>query len=134
LRKVLTAAALLGATLLSCAPQQQTELRPATPGPMLYEPAASVARAPLSPPSGYTSPPDLASPPGLAFPPGLASAPPPLAPYQNSVDGGEMQWRASPRWSAVEGDGCVVVDQEPETAGRFSVKNCPEEDRRTSPD
>ena len=35
------------------------------------------------------------------------------------------KWRASPRWSAVQGDGCVVVDQESSTAGHIDVENCP---------
>jgi hypothetical protein len=35
------------------------------------------------------------------------------------------KWRASPRWSAVQGDGCVVVDQESSAAGQINVETCP---------
>ena len=44
-------------------------------------------------------------------------------------------WRASPRWAAVKGDGCIVVEQNPESkiaaeahARKFRVENCSQED------
>jgi hypothetical protein len=35
------------------------------------------------------------------------------------------KWRASPRWSAVQGDGCVVVDHDSSATGHIDVENCP---------
>ena len=44
-------------------------------------------------------------------------------------------WRASPRWAAVKGEGCIVVEQDPQAkfadqaeAAKFRVENCSKED------
>lgn len=125
MRKVLivTAAMAIGATLLSCtAPQRPIADAPSAP-PMSYEPLAPVARAPLSPPVGYASPPRL------------TNSPTSLAPYGNSPgEGAEPQmaahgvWRASPRWAAVKGEGCIVVGQDQAKATKVAVDNCSKED------
>jgi hypothetical protein len=61
-----------------------------------------------------------------------------LAPYANSAnEGAEPQtaahWRASPRWAAVKGEGCIVVEQDPQAkfaaqAEAAKVENCSKED------
>jgi len=118
-----------------------------------YEPPGSIARAPLSAPpgygsqpgygSGYGSQPGYGSPQGYASEPGYGSgygsqqgygSPPPLgAPsaYGSSQDYGAADtaapggWRASPRWSAVQGDGCIEVEQGGQAAqGGVSVEPC----------
>ena len=128
MRKVLmvTAAMAIGATLLSCtAPQRPIADAPSAP-PMSYEPLAPVARTPLSPPVGYV---------GYASPPRLTNSPTSLAPYGNSLDeGAEPQtaahgvWRASPRWAAVKGEGCIVVGQDQAKATKVTVDNCSKAD------
>ena len=44
-------------------------------------------------------------------------------------------WRASPRWAAVKGDGCIEVDQYPQAksatqaeAAKARIENCSKED------
>ena len=93
---------------------------------MVYDPAVPVVRAPLSPPAGYASP-------------GATNSPGPLAPYGGSPQGAEPQtgardeWRASPRWAAVKGDGCIVVEQDLDAAAqaeaaKMKVENCSKDD------
>lgn len=117
MRRVLlvTATTAVGIALLSCTAQQ--------PSPMVNEHSASIVRAPLSPPVGYASPPPL------------PNSPTSLAPYANSAnEGAEPQtaahWRASPRWAAVKGEGCIVVEQDPQAkfAAQAEVENCSKED------
>jgi hypothetical protein len=69
--------------------------------------SAPIARAPLSPAQGY--------------------APAPEQSYSDPLPqslGPAGEWRASPRWSAVQGNGCIAVDQDPAT-GRLDYENCP---------
>jgi len=62
-----------------------------------------------------------------------------LAPYGGSPQGAEPQmgardeWRASPRWAAVKGDGCIVVEQDLDAAAqaeaaKMKVENCSKDD------
>jgi hypothetical protein len=53
---------------------------------------------------------------------------PPQPPYEDPINEGVRpvgKWRASPRWSAVQGDGCIVVDQPSSAQGNIDVENCP---------
>ena len=99
LRKVLAlaASAAVGTALLSCSETRPPANESAAMGAVSYEHRAPVVRAPLAPPVTYASPPT-----------------------------GPVGWNASPRWSAVRGDGCVEVEQDPE--GKFKVENCLNED------
>ena len=97
---------------------------------MVNQTSEPVVRAPLSPLVGYASPPPL------------TNSPAPLVPYANSHnEGAEPQtsahggWRASPGWTAVKGDGCIVVEQIPQDkfaakseAAKFRVEKCSKED------
>ena len=121
---IVTATTAVGIALLSCTAPQPSAVHSPTTTPVVNEPSASVVRAPLSPPVGYASPPPL------------TNSPTPLAPYANSPnEGAEPQtaphgvWRASPRWAAVKGDGCIVVAQDLEAAAqaeaaKMKVENC----------
>jgi hypothetical protein len=62
---------------------------------------------------------------GYAAQESFSNSPPPI-PYDLINEGLEPvgKWHASPRWSAVQGDGCVVVDQESSAAGHIDVENC----------
>jgi len=63
-----------------------------------------------------------------------------LAPYGSSPsEGAEPQmgardeWRASPRWAAVKGEGCIVVEQDLDAAAqaeaaKMNVENCSKDD------
>ena len=123
MRKVLavTAITAVGTALLSCtAPRTPVADAPPTP-PMVYEAPAPVAHAPLPPPAGYASPPPL------------INSSTPLASYDNSPnERAEPQtaphqvWGASPRWAAVKGKGCIVVERDPQA--KFAVENCSKED------
>ena len=115
MRKVLvvTATTSVGMALLACSGPRPSAVDSATTSPVIYERSARVARAPLSPPVGYTSPPRNTTP---------------LAPYGHSANEGadpqaaaRGEWRASPRWADVKGKGCIVVEQE-------AVENCSKED------
>ena len=115
MRKVLvvTATTSVGMALLACSGPRPSAVDSATTSPVIYERSARVARAPLSPPVGYTSPPRNTTP---------------LAPYGHSANEGANpqaaargEWRASPRWADVKGKGCIVVEQE-------AVENCSKED------
>jgi hypothetical protein len=119
---VVTSTTVVGIALLSC-----TAPQPPAP-PVAYEPPAPVVHVPLPPPGGDVSPPPL------------PNSPTPLVPYANSPDeGAEPQtaahWRASPRWAAVKGEGCIVVEQDPQAqladqseAAKIRVENCSKED------
>jgi hypothetical protein len=125
---VVTAATAIGIALLSCTAPQPPAVDSAKTSQMVYDPAAPVIRAPLSPPAGYASPP---SP---------TNSPTPLAPYGSSPNEGlepqtraREEWRASPRWGAVKGDGCIVVAQDLEAAAqaeaaKMKVENCKKRD------
>ena len=118
-----------GIALLSCTAPPPSAVSPATT-PMANESSGPVVRTPLSPPGGYAS---------NAFAP---NSPTPLQPYASSPnDGADAQtgaggmWRASPRWAAVKGDGCIEVDQYPQAefatqaeAAKARIENCSKED------
>jgi hypothetical protein len=123
---IVTATMAVGIALLSCTAPQPSAVSPATT-PMANESSAPVIRTPLSPPVGYAS---------MALPP---NSPTPLSPYANSPDegadaqtGAEGVWRASPRWAAVKGDGCIVVDQDAQAAeaeaAKVRIENCSKKD------
>jgi len=131
---VVTVTTAAGIALLSCSAPPPPAVHSST-SPTVYEPTASVVRAPLSPPVGYAPTPHLSNPPA------------PLAPYENSFNqgaetGGLGTWRESPRWAAIKGEGCIVVEHDPQTSfaaeaesPKFRVKNCAEGegDDRTGP-
>ena len=96
---------------LSCSDLRRPAEQPSTTSAMGYEPAGSVARAPLAPPMGYSSPSNEST----------------EAPMT-----GLGEWRASPRWAAVGGDGCIEVEPAEDEAGSFRVENC-SEDSAVSP-
>lgn len=126
-RKVfaVTATTAVGMTLLSCSAPRPSADHPPTTSSMVYEPSAPVVRAPLSPPLGYAS-----------------HSSTPLGPYGNSPKNGvEPQtathgvWRPSPRWAAIKGEGCIVVEQDPQAkftaeaeAAKIRVEKCSKED------
>ena len=117
-----------GIALLSCTALQSSAVSSATT-PMANETSGLVVRTPLSPPVGYAS---------AAFAP---NSPTPLGPYASSPsDGADAQtgtggvWHASPRWAAVQGDGCIEVDQYPQAksatqaeAAKARIENCSKE-------
>jgi hypothetical protein len=110
-----------GMALLSCSAVQPSAVQSSTSS-TVYEPSAPIARAPLSAPVGYASPSPLLN---------AQTTSPPYASHASDPETASFgTWRASPRWAAVKGDGCIVVDQESEAAGaaKFRVGNCLEED------
>ncbi len=128
---VVTAATAIGIALLSCTAPQPSAVDSAKTSQMVYDSAAPVIRAPLSPPAGYASPPPL------------INSSTPLAPYANSPnERAEPQtaphqvWRASPRWAAVKGKDRTLVKQDPqakfkaaqEKAAKVGVENLSKED------
>lgn len=66
---------------------------------MGYGPRAQVDRAPLPPPVGYASPP---SPINRT----------PANESTGALPADHRGWRASPRWKAVKGDGCIEVEHD----------------------
>jgi hypothetical protein len=126
-RKVLvvTATTAVGMGLISCS-DPAAVYSPAS-SRMVYEPLARIERAPLAPPAGYTSE--------------ASNVPTPLVPYDGSSDEGSKpkattpgEWRSSPRWAAVKGQGCIVVEQDahtklpPKQAAKVKVGNCSKND------
>ena len=105
-RVLLATAAVVGMALSSCSAPPPAPEHPSTTSPMSYEPSAPVVRAPLSPPIGYSSPPSL------------TNFPTSLTPYGDSPnenvesDPAAHGWHASPPWAAVQGQGCIVVEQD----------------------
>jgi hypothetical protein len=123
-RKVLivTATTAVAMGLISCS-EPAAVYSPAASSRMVYEPSARIARAPLPPPVGYASE--------------AGNAPKPLVPYGGTTDEGSKpkattpgEWRSSPRWAAVKGQGCIVVEQDthakfaPAEAAKPKVGNC----------
>jgi hypothetical protein len=126
-RKVLivTATTAVGITLISCS-EPAAVYSPAS-SRMVYEPSARIARAPLPPLVGYTSE--------------AGNAPKPLVPYSGTTEEGSKpkattpgQWRSSPRWAAVKGQGCIVVEQDahakfaPAATAKPKAGNCSKND------
>ena len=91
---------------------------------MANENRVPVVRAPLSTPAGDMPLPHLSN--SLTL----------LVPYENSfTDGAAAEGlgtrRASPRWAAVQGEGCIVVVQDPQPTiaaqvdgAKVRVENC----------
>jgi hypothetical protein len=122
------------AALAACTDQPRTTVNSSSTNSLAYERPAPVTRAPLAPPTGYAS--SYASPPPLGAP--YAASSPPPAPYSNSArDYADPQtatlgWQASPRWSAVEGDGCIEVEQESHD-GQMKIDRCAQQESRRDP-
>jgi hypothetical protein len=119
------------AALAACTDQPRTTVNSSSTNSLAYERPAPVTRAPLAPPTGYAS--SYASPPPLGAP--YAASSPPPAPYSNSArDYADPQtatlgWQASPRWSAVQGDGCIEVEQEGHD-GQMKIDRCAQQESR----
>jgi hypothetical protein len=54
-----------------------------------------------------------------------SSLPPPYEDPINEAPEPVGKWHTSPRWSAVQGNGCIVVDQKPSAQGNIDVEDCP---------
>jgi hypothetical protein len=116
---VVTVTTAVGVTLLSCSEVPRPANQSSTISSMGYDSAAPVVRAPLAPPVGYSSP----SP--------LTYSPTPPVPRANSDQPttGLGEWRASPRWAAVQGEGCIEVEPDPRAqAEKLRVETCPKND------
>lgn len=125
-----------GAALVACTERPPSAINSTSANSMAYERPAPIVRAPLAPAQGYASPPPLGGPPPLASPYGNPPVPAPF--YGNAPQyGADPQtaaldgWRASPRWSAVQGNGCIEVEQAgegtpeaPGAAPRMKVESC----------
>lgn len=130
----------LVATLLACTDQPPSAVNSAATNSLAYERPAPIVRAPLAPAQGYASPPPLGTPPPLGAPYGGPPAPAPL--YGNAPQyGADPQtaaldgWRASPRWSAVQGNGCIEVEQDgqPGQRGQMRIEPCAKRAPRNEP-
>jgi hypothetical protein len=95
-----------GNALQSCY-ARQTPVVDSSTSSTVHEPLAPVVKTPLAPPLGYSPSP-------------LATST--LIPDPETAGAGE--WRASPRWSAIRGDGCIEVKPAEDAAGTLSVENC----------
>lgn len=113
----------VGVALLSCSELRRPAEQPSTTSAMVYERAGPVARVPLAPPAGYSSPSPLTNSPAPLTP--YATSPTEIAEPQMT---GLGKWRASPRWTAIQGDGCIEVEPAEGEAGKFRVENCPKSD------
>jgi len=109
---IVTLATVAAIALQSCSARQAPSA-PSPTTPMAFEPSSSVVRAPLSPSMGYATQESFSSEPPTSYDP-ISEGYQPVG-----------KWRASPRWSAVQGDGCVVVDQPSSVPGHFDVEKCP---------
>jgi hypothetical protein len=125
------------AALVACTERPPAETSATSASSIALERPAPIVRTPLAPAPGYASPPGRGGPPPLGAPYGNSPAPPPLYgtspdpdadPQTAALDG----WRASPRWSAVEGDGCIEVEQtgEPGARGQMKIEPCAKQARR----
>ena len=106
-----------GMALLSCSATQPSAVNSST-NSTVYEPFAPVARTPLPAPVGYASASPLHNSTSAdVFPTEAAGA--------EAASFGK--WRESPRWAAIKGDGCIVVNQESAAqtgTAKFRVDNC----------
>jgi hypothetical protein len=129
-----TVMALLAAALAACTDQPRSTVNSSSTNSLAYERPAPVTRAPLAPPTGYGS--SYAPPPPLGAP--YASSSPPPAPYPKSAQDyadpqtATLGWQASPRWSAVEGDGCIEVEQGGGD-GQMKIDRCAQQGSRRDP-
>jgi hypothetical protein len=128
-RKVLvvTATTAVGMALMSCS-EPAAVYSPAS-SRVVYEPSARIERAPLPLPGGYAS--------------AAGNGPSRLSSYGGSPHEGGSEpnattpgdWRSSPRWAAIEGQGCIVVEQDahtkfaPAEAAKVKAGNCSKKDR-----
>jgi hypothetical protein len=117
----------VGMALISCS--QPPPVYSPTTSRSVYEPSARIARAPLPPPAGYASP-------GADSPTRLGSYGRPANEASEPKTATVEKWRASPRWAAVKGQGCVMVEQDTQAnltaqaeAANVKVGNCSKEDR-----
>jgi hypothetical protein len=133
-RLAVTVIAFAGVTLAACTDQPPSSVNSSSANSLAYERPAPVTRAPLTPPSGYGS--GYAPPPPLGAPYG--SSPPPPAPYPSAAQDyadpqtAALGWQASPRWSAVEGDGCIEVEQGGQD-GQMKIDRCAHQGSRRDP-
>jgi len=111
------------------------------PGGYAPPPSGYASQAPGygAPPGGYAPPPSGYGPPPSSYGPSADQRPlypPASAPYGGTYNGGAYNngygaprtgavggWQTSPRWSAVQGNGCVVVEQDGPTPGT-RVRTC----------
>jgi hypothetical protein len=116
-----------GPMLLSCSEPRLSADESPNNSAMAYEPPGPVGRAPLLPPAGYAS-----ASPSTNSP--TSSGSNENAELQTVTRGG---WHASPRWAAVKGEGCIVVDQSEEAAqaeaAKVRIENCSKEDINSTP-
>jgi hypothetical protein len=121
--------AFVAAALAACTDQPRSTVNSSSTNSLAYERPAPVTRAPLAPPTGYGS--SYAPPPPLGAP--YAASSPPPASYSNSAQDyadpqtATLGWQASPRWSAVEGDGCIEVEQEGHD-GQMKIDRCAQQE------
>ena len=121
--------AFVAAALAACTDQPRSTVNSSSTNSLDYERPTPVTRAPLAPPTGYGS--SYAPPPPLGAP-YAASSPPPTS-YSNSAQDyadpqtATLGWQASPRWSAVEGDGCIEVEQEGHD-GQMKIDRCAQQE------
>jgi hypothetical protein len=118
----------VGMALISCS--EPPAVSSPTTSRMVYEPPARIERAPLPPPVGYAS--------------ATSNTPTPLALSGHSPDddGSEPkattagEWRSSPRWAAVKGQDCIVIEQDAQAkfaaadTAKVKIQNCSKEDLR----
>ena len=123
----------IGASLFACTERPPSQINSTAANAMAYERPVPVTRTPLAPPAGYGQ--RYASPPPLGTsqpPPLYGNSPAPSPLYGNFPHDGadphtaELGWRASPRWSAIEGDGCIEVEQGGETGygAQMKIERC----------
>jgi hypothetical protein len=75
----------IACAMASCSPPAPQAQQAAAP--LSYEPRGFVIRAPLSPPAGYGST---------------------STPTATTDEAAELGWHASPRWSAIQGNGMLI--------------------------
>jgi hypothetical protein len=105
-----------GIALQSCY-ARQTPVVDSSTSSTVHEPLAPVVKTPLAPPLNYSPPRSPSST---------------LTPEPETAGAGE--WRASPRWSAIRGDGCIEVKPAEDAAGTLSVENCSNDPGDAPPD
>ena len=133
-RLAVTITASVGAALAACTDQPPSSANSSSANSLAYERPAPVTRAPLAPPSGYGS--SYAPPSPLGVPYGSSSPPP--AQYPNSAQDyadpqtAALGWQASPRWSVVEGDGCIEVEPDGRD-GQMKIDRCAHQGSRRDP-
>src|SRR5262245_36011592 len=102
--KIVAATAIAAATGASASCSAPPSPGAQAPAPLAYERPAPVTRAPLPPPAGYAS----ASTSSLSTTDEGAAA--------------QLGWRASPRWSAINGNNMLVVPDDPRTKFKAATK------------